>query len=552
MRSKIQALALAALALAAPALATFHEIKVKEVFPGTVVSPNAQYVVLQAYAAGQTLLGTHKLHVYDAAGAEVAGSPFTFPGPVANGANQMTILIATTEAASLFGVTADLTMTPVLPLTGGKACWEALDCVAWGSYGGSATGVGTPFHSPVGLERGKAMQRRLDVCVLGMPTILEACDDTDDSANDFLFATPAPKNNAGSTGTPPASTCGNNILEGLEGCDDGNAADGDGCSAVCQPEPAAVVAQAFVVDDSASSPPGANGIFEPGETIIAAPAWTNNGTSAVALTGAAASLTGPAGAVYTIADGAADYGSIAPAETASCSTGADCYTLSVSAPATRPAQHWDALFTEVLSNTGFRTRPLHIGGSFPDVPNSQIFYPFIENLFHNGITGGCAGGNYCPASPVTRAQMAVFLLKSKLGSDHVPPACTGAVFTDVPCTGGPFDPWIEELASLGVTGGCGQNMYCPDATVTRQQMAVFLLKAKESSAYIPPNCTGVFADVPCTPGTGFSDWIEELYSRQITGGCSSLPLDYCPTNPNNRGQMAVFLVKTFGLLLYAP
>ena len=81
-------------------------------------------------------------------------------------------------------------------------------------------------------------------------------------------------------------------------------------------------------------------------------------------------------------------------------------------------------------------------------------------------------------------------------------------------------------------------------------MAVFLLKALEGSSYDPPDCAGIFDDVPCTPGTGFSDWIEELYSRGITGGCSVGAAGVLPANPNNRGQMAVFLVKTFGLVLY--
>lgn len=548
MRSRISAFIFAAIAVATPALASFHLVKVRSVFPGTAASPNAQYVVLQSYAAAQNFFGSHKVHVYDAAGVEVAGSPFTFAGTLPNGPDQMTALISTAEAATLFGITADLTMTAVLPLTGGKVCWDALDCVAWGSYSGSMTGVGTPFNAPVGLVRGQAMTRRLDICMGA--TTLEACDDTGDSANDFAFAAPAPKNNAGTTGAPPSSTCGNNILESLEGCDDGNMADGDGCSAVCQPEPAAVVAAALVVSDPFAAP--SNGIFEPGETNNVTPAWTNNGTSAVVLTGTAASFTGPPGASYTIGVAAGNYGSIAPAATATCSPGTNCYLLSVSAPATRPAPHWDATLTEILSNTGFLSWALHLGKSFPDVPDTLNFYPFIENLFHNGVTGGCAGGNYCPTNPVTRAQMAVFLLKAKLGSAHVPPACTGTVFTDVPCAGGPFDPWIEELAGLAITGGCGSGMYCPDSTVTRQQMAVFLLKSKDGSAYVPPNCSGVFADVPCTPGTGFSDWIEELYNRQITGGCSTMPLNYCPTNPNNRGQMAVFLVKTFGLLLYTP
>jgi len=184
---------------------------------------------------------------------------------------------------------------------------------------------------------------------------------------------------------------------------------------------------------------------------------------------------------------------------------------------------------------------------FLDVPQDDAFHSYIETIFRNGITAGCGGGAYCQDSPVTRAQMAVFLLKAKLGSVHVPPACTGTVFLDVPCTGGPFDPWIEELASQGITGGCGGGNYCPDATVTRQQMAVFLLKAYDGSSYTPPVCTGIFGDVPCTPGIGFPDWIEEIYNRAITGGCQASPLLYCPTNPNTRRQMAVFLVKTFGL-----
>jgi hypothetical protein len=72
--------------------------------------------------------------------------------------------------------------------------------------------------------------------------------------------------------------------------------------------------------------------------------------------------------------------------------------------------------------------------------------------------------------------MAAFLLKASLGSSYAPPNCTGVVFTDVPCTGGIFDPWIEDLASRGITGGCGAGAYCPSASNTRGQMAVFLVK----------------------------------------------------------------------------
>lgn len=530
---------------AKPASATFHEIMVKEVFPGTAASPNAQYVVLQAWAQFQNAVGGHTLTVYDAAGASVG--TFTFSGPLGNGANQMSIFIATPEAATLFNLTADLAMTPVISAAGGKVCWETWDCAAWGNYTGPAAGVGTPFGVPVGLERGTAMRRRLDVA--GSPTLLEFADDTNDSANDFVAATPAPRTNAGVDGTPPASTCGNSTLEGLEQCDDGNTAALDGCSAVCTFESQLFLpAEAQIVDVPGLA--SSNGVLEPGESASFHTTWFNNTSAAASLSGAGVLFGGPAGATYQLLDGTAQY-SLPANASAACSASLDCYSLGVSAPAVRPVQHWDATYSEVLSNYAFHQWAIHVGESFPDVPTSNQFYAFIENLFHNGVTGGCSAGNYCPGNPVTRAQMAVFLLKAKFGASHVPPACTGTVFTDVLC-GGPFDPWIEELSSLGITGGCGGGMYCPGNTVTRAQMAVFLLKAKEGSAYDPPDCAGIFDDVTCTPGVGFSDWIEELFSRQITGGCGVSPLMYCPTSPNNRGQMAVFLVKTFSLVLYGP
>jgi hypothetical protein len=144
--------------------------------------------------------------------------------------------------------------------------------------------------------------------------------------------------------------------------------------------------------------------------------------------------------------------------------------------------------------------------------------------------------------------MAVFLLKARHGLCDVPPPCTG-VFGDVPCPS-TFANWIEALAAEGITGGCGNGNYCPNSSVTRAQMAVFLLKTLLGAGYMPPACAGVFVDVPCP--SLFADWIEDLYGRSITGGCNQSPPQYCPDNPNLRQQMAVFLVKTFGLKLYGP
>jgi len=133
-----------------------------------------------------------------------------------------------------------------------------------------------------------------------------------------------------------------------------------------------------------------------------------------------------------------------------------------------PATYWAAPFIEAMYNnrvtTGCATNPL----------------------------------KYCPESPVTRAQLAVFLLRTKYGSTYTPPVATGTVFTDVSATYWAA-PWIEEIKKEGITGGCGQTTFCPESPVTRAQMAVFLIKAVKGVTYTAPIATGtVFTDVPTT------------------------------------------------------
>jgi hypothetical protein len=68
--------------------------------------------------------------------------------------------------------------------------------------------------------------------------------------------------------------------------------------------------------------------------------------------------------------------------------------------------------------------------------------------------------------------MAVFVLRT-LDAALSPPTCGTPVFADVPPSS-PFCRWIEELARRGVVTGCGGGNYCPAASVTREQMGVFL------------------------------------------------------------------------------
>jgi hypothetical protein len=292
-----------------------------------------------------------------------------------------------------------------------------------------------------------------------------------------------------------------------------------------------------------------NGVLEPGETAIVAPSWRNvNGTD-LAFTGAASNLVGPAGATYTLVDAAANYGTVTNGTTGSC--GSDCFQVSVSNPATRPAQHWDLTVLETIGPPALgqtKRWTLHVGNSFTDVPTSNPFYRFVETLLHAGVTAGCTATTYCPDGSTTREQMAVFLLRAREGASFTPPPCTTAPFPDVPCSS-PFAAWVQELVARGITAGCGGGLYCPTNPVTREQMAVFLLKTSLGVGFTPPPCTtATFSDVPCS--SPFAPWVQELVTRAITAGCGGTL--YCPADPVTRAQMAVFLTKTFSLVLYGP
>ena len=178
---------------------------------------------------------------------------------------------------------------------------------------------------------------------------------------------------------------------------------------------------------------------------------------------------------------------------------------------------------------------------FLDVPGGHQFHGFVATLVSNAITVGIGGGLYGVDQPTLRQQMAVFLLKGKHGLCYTPPPCQGD-FADVACPS-TFADWIEALADEGISGGCGGGNFCPANPVRRDQMAPFLLKAEHGSSYLPPPCAGTFDDVTCP--SLFADWIEQLATEQITGGCGGG--NYCPLNNSTRGQMAVFVVKTFGL-----
>ena len=203
------AFALVCAALAGPAAASFHLMRIVQVYGGDVAHPDAQYVVLQMCTGNQNLVNGHSIYFFDNAGAQI-GLPVTFTSPVQNGGSQSKILIGTSSFSkvymSLLGdpYPVDLLMPASLAVGGGKVCFDpppgSIDCFAWGSYTPIDPTVGAPYNSINGLEPGEAAQR--DLAIVPPPTTLECVttfDDTDDSASDFDPVAPAPHNNTGGT-----------------------------------------------------------------------------------------------------------------------------------------------------------------------------------------------------------------------------------------------------------------------------------------------------------------------------------------------------------------
>lgn len=121
--------------------------------------------------------------------------------------------------------------------------------------------------------------------------------------------------------------------------------------------------------------------------------------------------------------------------------------------------------------------PPSAAGLFSDVAAGYWAAPHIEQLYTDGITTGCASSplRYCPESLVTRAEMAVFLLRAKYGASYTPPPATGTRFSDVPASYWAA-AWIERLADENITTGCGSGSFCPEAQVRRDEMAAFLVR----------------------------------------------------------------------------
>ncbi len=176
---------------------------------------------------------------------------------------------------------------------------------------------------------------------------------------------------------------------------------------------------------------------------------------------------------------------------------------------------------------------------FSDSADAGVHQTAVETLAGWGYFEGteCDTDLFCPEDPMKRWVMAVWLVRV-LG--HKPLTTDTSQFADVEADEW-WSPYTERLAKLEVTAGCKTDppSYCPDRSVTRAQMAAFLVRA---------------FDLEEAPPAGFVDTEESVHSANIdalapagiTAGCKTDPLSYCPDKPVTRAQMATFLHRAIG------
>ncbi len=148
----------------------------------------------------------------------------------------------------------------------------------------------------------------------------------------------------------------------------------------------------------------------------------------------------------------------------------------------------------------------------------------IEAIAAAGVTAGCnppANDRYCPDDPVTRGQMAAFLVRALAlspGSDDVFEDDDESIFAAD----------IDRVASAGISIGCNppeNDRFCPDVHLTRGQMAAFLVRG---FGYSDDGGGNLFTD---HGESVFRADIDRLRTAGVTLGCN--PPDntrFCPSS----------------------
>lgn len=222
----------------------------------------------------------------------------------------------------------------------------------------------------------------------------------------------------------------------------------------------------------------------------------------------------------------------------------------ISIPARRTIARWSvilaiAVATVSLSGAAATSADgdLPGGGSFLD-DDGMSEEGFIEAIAAIGVTRGC--------NPPTNDRFCPndTVTRSQMASFLVraltlPAAPNANSFTDD--DGSVHEDDIASLAFAGITRGCNppaNDRFCPNRNVSRGEMAAFLSRAFD---YEAPADSNRFTD---DDDSIFQADIERIAHAGITSGCG--PAIYCPDAPMLRRHMAVFLARALGLTPMTP
>jgi hypothetical protein len=180
---------------------------------------------------------------------------------------------------------------------------------------------------------------------------------------------------------------------------------------------------------------------------------------------------------------------------------------------------------------------------FNDVPYSHWAREPIEYLAGKGYLAGCKAvpPEFCPDASLTRAELALLLVKSVRGPDYVPEPAKRHLFGDV-LPDAQEEGWILAAWGDGLVRPCGAQplAFCPGEPATRSDVAFGLLRFKHGKPYAPPEPLGLFEDVALYDRD--AAWGEAAFSQGLLKPCGNSPgLSFCPGDPIPRGEAAAVL-----------
>jgi hypothetical protein len=173
--------------------------------------------------------------------------------------------------------------------------------------------------------------------------------------------------------------------------------------------------------------------------------------------------------------------------------------------------------------------------AFTDI-SSSMFRSEIQWMVSEGIAKGCTATRFCPERPITRGELASFMVRAR----NVPRA-TRDFFRDD--DNSVHEGAINAMAQAGLTGGCASDRYCPGRGLTREELASFLGRTFD----LPSTTRDFYAD---DTWTIHQQAINRATAAGVASGCGTLR--FCPRAPVTRGQFAAFLYRAMENPLSKP